>query len=110
MSLGAVNARPADRNGTAVLTRERLSRMYTSTAFDALGVLPDFLARSSMGAQSRYVIYLDGTLAADLDVLRAIRATDLAEVRIMSGPDAASGSGARTQIRITTLGAVPRQR
>lgn len=110
VSLGAANPGGAVRSGNVLLTRDRLSRMYTLTALDALGVLPGFNATASVGVQYRYVVFLDGTLAADLEVLRAIRATDLAEVRIVNGPEAASGSGARTQIRITTLGAFPGQR
>ena len=108
-SVATGKASLARGGGTAVLTREQLSRMYTSSAFDVLGTL-GLRARAGVPPHDRYVVCLDGTmLSGDLDVLRAIRATDLADVRVATGPDAAGGPDGRPQIRLTTLGTPRRQ-
>ena len=87
----------------SVIAAQQLGSMRGSTGFDALRLLPAYLARADRRPAPRFVAIIDGTRTSDLELLKSIPATDLFEIRIISERQTVTSRG-DVEIIVTTLG------
>lgn len=90
----------------STLAADQLRRMESATAFDALQTMAAYFSRASQRPPARFVLILDGSRVADLEPLKAFKARDLFEIRIVGEGQSLVGSGG-VEVIVTTLGRRP---
>ncbi len=100
---------PALASEHSTLSAQRLHKLVSLTAFDALQTMPSYMSPMHQWNAPRVVLILDGSKSHDLDVLKGIQASDVFEIRVVGDMEAGVIPG-NLEVRVTTLGALNRVR
>jgi len=89
-------------SSTSVLRADRLQKMPSSSAFDALQTLASYMGRTMRQPAPRFILMLDGTRTTNLEMLKGIQASDVFEIRVI-GESQSLGEPGEVEIIVTTL-------
>lgn len=89
-------------SSTSVLRADRLQKMPSSSAFDALQTLASYMGRTMRQPAPRFILILDGTRTTNLEMLKGIQASDVFEIRLI-GESQSLGDPGEVEIVVTTL-------
>jgi hypothetical protein len=89
-------------SSTSVLRADRLQKMPSSSAFDALQTLASYMGRTMRQPAPRFILILDGTRTTNLEMLKGIQARDVFEIRLI-GESQSLGDPGEVEIIVTTL-------
>jgi hypothetical protein len=85
------------------MTADQLRKLDGLSAFDALRTLQGYQQRTSQVPTSGYTLILDRVYAVDFEVLNAIPATEIEEIRIIPAAQASRSFGT-AEVIVTTVG------
>ena len=103
--VGCTSGRPpaaAPSPSVSALSAERLRNLSLSSAFEALSYIPEYLSQQNRRPAARFVLYLDGVRAGDLEALKSIRAADVREIRVV-GQSRSVATGGEVEVRVSTV-------
>ena len=89
-------------SSTSVLRADRLQKMPSSSAFDALQTLASYMGRTMRQPAPRFILMLDGTRTTNLEMLKGIQASEVFEIRVI-GESQSIGDPGEVEIVVTTL-------
>jgi hypothetical protein len=89
-------------SSTSVLRADRLQKMPSSSAFDALQTLASYMGRTTRQPAPRFILVLDGTRTTNLEMLKGIQASEVFEIRLI-GESQSIGVPGEVEIVVTTL-------
>jgi hypothetical protein len=89
-------------SSTSVLRADRLQKMPSSSAFDALQTLASYMGRTMRQPAPRFILVLDGTRTTNLEMLKGIQASEVFEIRVI-GESQSIGVPGEVEIVVTTL-------
>jgi hypothetical protein len=87
----------------STLSAQRLAKLGSLTAFDALQTMPSYVSPVHQGNAPRVVLILDGSKSHDLELLKGIKASEVFEIRVVGDIEADVPPG-DLEVRVTTLG------
>lgn len=86
----------------STLSAQRLNKLVSLTAFDALQTMPSYMSPMHQWNAPRVVLILDGSKSHDLEVLKGIKASDVFEIRVVGDMEAGVIPGS-LEVRVTTV-------
>jgi hypothetical protein len=89
-------------SSTSVLRADRLQKMPSSSAYDALQTLASYMGRTMRQPAPRFILVLDGTRTTNLEMLKGIQASEVFEIRLI-GESQSIGVPGEVEIVVTTL-------
>jgi hypothetical protein len=89
-------------SSTSVLRADRLQKMPSSSAFDALQTLASYMGRTMRQPAPRFILMLDGTRTTNIEMLKGIQASEVFEIRVI-GESQSIGNPGEVEIVVTTL-------